>query len=191
MARSLVVMRFNTMRMTAVSSVSGYQSFANSNAQPPGSRLGVFDRPIAGREDLIGDQPIARLLQHRRVGLHAGVERLAASAVSDRGHARLEEELVAFLDDEILDRLDPLGDRRVIISIAEHAQRHHRVDHRGLDAAPAAIDVLVRENPFGAFAERALAERLHRRLAEELQRPSSPRKKFRQLSGCCASGGEA
>ena len=31
----------STVRMTAESSTSGYQSLANSNAQPPGSRLGL------------------------------------------------------------------------------------------------------------------------------------------------------
>ena len=65
----------------------------------------------------------------------------------------------------------PLATAGMIVGVPEHAQRHHRVDHRRLDAAPPAVDVLVREDPVGGLAERALAERLHGRLAEQLEHP--------------------
>ena len=137
-----------------------------------GLEVGILHLPVAALEDLVLEKPLGGTLQCRVVARGAGVEERfrRERRVPGRRDARLKEELAALLDHEVFDRLDPLGDRGMIVGIAERTQRHHRVHHRRLDPAPTAVHVLMREDPIAGGGERARPQRRHRDAAEELQR---------------------
>ena len=73
------------------------------------------------------------------------------------------------LDQEVVDRLHARLHRRVVVAVADRAQRHHAVQHRRLDAAPAAVPVLAIEDPLLGARQRAPAKRLPRAAADQLQ----------------------
>ena len=76
----------STVRMTAESSTSGYQSLANSNAQPPGSSVGFSTDQSPGRKIWFAtSQSPARPSAGWEGSSPASRSALAASAVSQFG----------------------------------------------------------------------------------------------------------
>src|SRR6185369_9747773 len=86
-------------------------------------------------------------------------------------HARLVHERAVALDEEVLDPLDAADDRRVIRREADGVQREGGVEHRGLDAAPLPVRVLVAEDPLDRARDGAAPEWLPPALPDELERP--------------------
>src|SRR5436309_10871043 len=76
---------------------------------------------------------------------------------------------VLFLDLELLHFADATGHEVALVGIAERAQGHHVISHRGENRAEASGRATVFDDPSFRFAQGILAKRLERGTLEEFQ----------------------
>jgi hypothetical protein len=140
----------------------------NSKYQPPGSVLGDLHGPVALVADLFGEHPVRGLDHARIVARHAGlaqrVDRLRR--IPHRRDAGLHAEgglghLVAgrLLDAQLLKLVAGANHLRIVLGVAQAAQRDDGVQHGRIDGAQAVGHLQRASIHFSALLQGQLAQR--------------------------------
>ena len=140
-------------------------------------------RPVARHAHLPVEQPLRRLLDllgvlFQQPGVVEGEQR--QHRIPDGAVGGLDEGCLAFVHTPawIVERVQPLGQDRMIDGIAFVVQRHQAVNPRRLNAAPGAVGVLMPDDPFKRVPDGRTAPQAHPELVpgilQGVQHPVSP-----------------
>ena len=135
-----------------------------------GRGIRIFNGPVAGPRHLFSQHPFPGFDDGRMIPRQTGVHQRVAGnrRVPQRRDARLENEVIAAVDDEAVDGLVAFDHERVVVAVAHQFHRQHRVEHRRLNAGKIAFRFLMVEGPLQGPLQRPTPERFDRRLAEKL-----------------------
>ena len=124
----------------------------------PAARRGVrrLHLPVSARQNLPARQPIAGPDQFGSARIDPRVQQPdeREAGVPAGRYARLHAQPVVLLHPERLESLDAAPHHRMVRFVAQLLQRHQRIDPRRLDAAPAAVGLLMGYDPLFRLAHR-------------------------------------
>ena len=121
------------------------------------------DCPVPALADLLGDEPVCRLLERRLLRRHVGGAegKQREAGVPDRRLARLGAQPVSLLDHETIPARKPAAHVGRLEPVAAARERDQRPDPGRLDPAPRAVELLAIDDPPLGVGKGALPARLH------------------------------